>query len=73
MHVLLLFMRALEVLFLAGLAGSAIVVAISFVEDLGVLLGIGDDHGKGEALMEEKLGEAYQRGLGQRSPLHSAR
>jgi hypothetical protein len=35
--VLIFFMRALEVLFFAGLAGSAIVVAISFVEDIVVL------------------------------------
>jgi hypothetical protein len=33
----LFFMRSLEVAFLVGLAGSAVVVAISFVEDLGEL------------------------------------
>jgi hypothetical protein len=32
-------MRLLEVLFFAGLAGSAIVVIISFVEDAGELMG----------------------------------
>lgn len=31
-------MRALEIIFLVGLAGSAIVVLISFVEDFEVLL-----------------------------------
>jgi len=35
--VLIFCMRVLEVLFMVGLAGSAIVVAISFVEDIGVL------------------------------------
>jgi hypothetical protein len=39
MIVALLFMRLLEVLFFAGLAGSAIVVIISFVEDAGELMG----------------------------------
>lgn len=32
-------MRLLEVLFFTGLAGSAIVVIISFIEDAGELLG----------------------------------
>jgi hypothetical protein len=31
-------MRVIETLFFVGLAGSAIVVMISFVEDFGVLL-----------------------------------
>lgn len=31
-------MRALEIAFLVGLAGSAVVVAISFVEDFAILL-----------------------------------
>lgn len=35
---LLQLMRVLEVLFFVGLAGSAVVVLISFVEDFGVLL-----------------------------------
>ena len=35
---LLAAMRVLEVLFFLGLAGSAVVVLISFVEDLEVLL-----------------------------------
>jgi hypothetical protein len=36
--VLMLGMRVLEFIFFAGLAGSAVVVAISFVEDFGVLI-----------------------------------
>ncbi|HTZ60842.1 MAG TPA: hypothetical protein VMB49_22185 [Acidobacteriaceae bacterium] len=39
MLIAIIFMRLLEVLFFAGIAGSAIVVAISFVEDLQLLLG----------------------------------
>jgi hypothetical protein len=35
----LFFMHLLVVVFFVGLAGSAVVVLISFVEDLGVLLG----------------------------------
>jgi hypothetical protein len=35
----ILVMRLLEVLFFVGLAGSAIVVVISFFEDAGELLG----------------------------------
>jgi hypothetical protein len=31
-------MRALEIFFFLGLAGSAVVVMISFVEDFGVLI-----------------------------------
>lgn len=34
---LLVFMRVIEWLFFIGLAGSAIVVSISFFEDIGVL------------------------------------
>lgn len=30
--------RALEIIFLAGLAGSAVVVTISFIEDFRILL-----------------------------------
>jgi hypothetical protein len=33
------FMRVLEVAFFAGIAGSAVVVVISFVEDVHELLG----------------------------------
>lgn len=73
MHALLIFMRVLEVLFLVGLAGSAIVVVISFVEDLGVLIGIGEEKHNREALSEDKLGEAYVRREGQRSPMHPVR
>ena len=36
-HIALFFMRLLETAFFVGLAGSAIVVAISFVEDFGEL------------------------------------
>jgi len=36
--IILSFMRVLEIAFLVGLAGSAIVVAISFVEDFAVLV-----------------------------------
>jgi hypothetical protein len=32
-------MHLLEVLFFVGLAGSAVIVVISFVEDLSILLG----------------------------------
>jgi hypothetical protein len=39
MTVAIFVMRLLEVLFFAGLAGSAIVVIISFIEDAGELLG----------------------------------
>ena len=39
MHTLVLLMRVLEVLFFVGLAGSAIVVLISFVQDFKELLG----------------------------------
>jgi hypothetical protein len=35
----ILLMRALEVIFFVGMAGSAVVVAISFVEDLNELFG----------------------------------
>jgi hypothetical protein len=42
-RITLLFMHLFVVVFFAGLAGSAVVVAISFVEDLLVLLGIGND------------------------------
>jgi hypothetical protein len=36
--IILSLMRFIEVAFLLGLAGSAIVVVISFVEDFGVLI-----------------------------------
>jgi hypothetical protein len=72
MNALLLFMRVLEILFLVGLAGSAIVVAISFVEDLWVLLGL-EKH-------EQKLPPAAESGAETRrryempqAPMHSAR
>jgi len=37
--VALFFMRLIEVLFFAGIAGSMIVVVISFIEDIHELLG----------------------------------
>ena len=39
MVVAVFFMRVLEVMFFVGLAGSAVVVLISFVEDFKELLG----------------------------------
>ena len=39
MSIAIFFMRLLEVLFFVGLAGSAIVVLISFVEDAKELVG----------------------------------
>jgi len=39
MHTLVLLMRVLEVLFFVGLAGSAVVVLISFFEDFKELFG----------------------------------
>ncbi len=39
MKLVLLLVRLLEVLFFAGLAGSAVVVLISFVEDFKELFG----------------------------------
>jgi hypothetical protein len=39
MWVAIFFMRLFEVMFFAGVAGSAVVVAISFVEDLQLLVG----------------------------------
>jgi hypothetical protein len=38
-HIAIFFMRTLEVLFFVGMAGSAIVIALSFVEDLEELTG----------------------------------
>ena len=38
MSILVLLMRVLEVAFFVGLAGSAVVVLISFVEDFAVLI-----------------------------------
>ena len=35
--IMLFFMRSLEVAFFVGLAGSAVVVIISFIEDFGEL------------------------------------
>jgi len=37
--VALFFMRLIEILFFAGIAGSMIVVVISFIEDIHELLG----------------------------------
>ncbi len=37
--VAMFFMRLIEILFFAGIAGSAVVVVISFVEDVHELLG----------------------------------
>jgi hypothetical protein len=39
MHVAVLVMRVLELLFFVGMAGSAIVILISFVEDTKELFG----------------------------------
>ena len=39
MLVAIFFMRLFEVMFFAGAAGSAVVVAISFVEDIQLLVG----------------------------------
>jgi hypothetical protein len=39
MFVAVLFMRLFEILFFAGIAGSAVVVVISFIEDIQELLG----------------------------------
>lgn len=39
MGIIVFGMRVLEVMFFVGLAGSAVVVAISFVEDIGDLFG----------------------------------
>jgi hypothetical protein len=39
MLVAIFFMRLFEVMFFAGVAGSAVVVAISFVEDIQLLVG----------------------------------
>ena len=39
LHVALFFMRLIEVVFFAGIAGSAIVVVMSFIEDIHELLG----------------------------------
>lgn len=39
MFIAIFFMRLFEVLFFAGIAGSAVVVAISFVEDFQLLVG----------------------------------
>jgi hypothetical protein len=39
MLVAIFFMRLFEVMFFAGVAGSVVVVAISFVEDLQLLVG----------------------------------
>jgi uncharacterized membrane protein YqhA len=36
-NIMLFFMRLLEVAFFVGLAGSAVVVIISFIEDFGEL------------------------------------
>ena len=39
MHIAVLFMRVLEMMFFVGLAGSAVVVLISFLEDAKELFG----------------------------------
>ena len=39
MLIAIFFMRLFEVMFFLGIAGSAVVVAISFVEDLQLLVG----------------------------------
>jgi hypothetical protein len=39
MLVAIFFLRLCEVMFFAGVAGSAVVVAISFVEDIQLLVG----------------------------------
>ena len=39
MIVAIFFMRLFEIMFFAGVAGSAVVVAISFIEDFQLLVG----------------------------------
>ncbi len=39
MLIAIFFMRLFEVMFFAGIAGSAVVVVISFVEDIQLLVG----------------------------------
>jgi hypothetical protein len=39
MVIAIFFMRLFEVMFFAGIAGSAVVVVISFIEDLQLLVG----------------------------------
>ena len=39
MLVAILFMRLFEIMFFAGVAGSVVVVVISFIEDLQLLVG----------------------------------
>jgi hypothetical protein len=39
MWVAIFFMRLFEVMFFAGIAGSSVVVVISFIEDLQLLVG----------------------------------
>jgi hypothetical protein len=39
MVVAIFFMRLFEVMFFAGVAGSAVVVVISFIEDIQLLVG----------------------------------
>jgi hypothetical protein len=39
MLVAVIFMRLFEIMFFSGVAGSAVVVVISFVEDLQLLVG----------------------------------
>ena len=72
MNALLVFMRVLEVLFFVGLAGSAIVVAISFVEDLWVLLGLDKHDQVLPAAGNGQNGETHRPDM-QRTPMHSAR
>lgn len=68
MNALLFFMRVLEILFLIGLAGSAVVVAISFVEDLWVLLGWEKPEAALSATAESNGGSELQR-----TPMRSSR
>jgi hypothetical protein len=39
MLVAIIFMRLFEIMFFSGVAGSAVVVVISFIEDLQLLVG----------------------------------
>ena len=73
MNALLLFMRILEILFLIGLAGSAIVVAISFVEDLWVLLGLEKHEPKPPEGASGSGGETRRRPEMQQTTMQSAR
>lgn len=54
MGLLILGMRVLEIFFMVGLAGSAVVVLISFVEDLRVLLHRDETKTKGRDRIDSK-------------------